>query len=463
MHDKLKQDEIALPQLEVPLERAWAEAAFARYIELKRSGEPAEEMLGETEDLLRRHAARQPLDPWSFRTLSHLYQWEQRKDDARAQMERALALAPDDEGIYEELFSLNWRSFGWAETTRSMEQLSAASPASAYGHWYTGMSRFYLALEGFEKTPADLGTELWQSAESAFQRSRELRPDFADGAMAYEASCRSAVGWCHFKRDELDASERAFRSAEAVFPGGLRAAPEPRLPSAVVGLAFLAGKLHDADEQDVEALEQAAAIGDYLFGYDDADANLANNAGFLNRDVAVLHERIGREMRRRAEGAEGTAERANLLRRATQERERAQVLIERSYAAYQRAAELAPEDIRIQNDAGLVMTYYLQTDLDAGEAYLRKAIELAEQQEIWNQSGSDLHTAWGDAYQNLAVLYLVFKHDPVRAKTFLTKALEIGPEDREQYRPMLERLDRQIAGEDVDNGNFGRMVWQPLE
>ncbi|HPF13274.1 MAG: hypothetical protein H6830_11555 [Planctomycetes bacterium] len=463
VQDKLHSDGIALPKLPDPLEKVWAEAAFARYIELKRGGEPSDEMLRETEDLLQRYSARRPLDPWSFRKLANLYLWEQRPEDARAQLEQALDLAPEDEGVYEELFSLNWRNFGWQETVTKMEELRAAGPASPYAQWYVGMADFYLALERFEATPSDLSTELWEDAEKAFQKSRELRPDFLASAQQYEASCRSAVGWCHYHKGELDAAERSFRSMESVYEGGMRACPEPRMPSGVVGLAFLAQKYHSGGQQDVEALEQAAAIGDFLFAYDPKDASLANNAGFLNRDAAVMHEMLSQEMKRRGEAAEGAAERANLLRRSAQERARAQVLMERSYAAYQVAAELAPDDVRIQNDAGLVMTYYLRTDMDQAERYLRRAIEIAERDEVWNEPDSDAHEAWGDAYQNLAVLYLTYKNDPARAKTFMTKALEIGPESRESQRPMLEVLDRLIAGESVGLGTFGQMIWQSPE
>lgn len=459
VQSKLKSDGTPLPEVEVPLEKAWAQAAFDVYIQQKRSGQPAEEMFRETEDLLKRHAARAPLDPWSFRSLSNLYLWEQRAEDARTQMVKALDLAPEDPTYYEELFSLNWRNFGWEETAQKMHELRDAGPASPYAQWYAAMADFYLALEGFESTPANLETERWEAAEEGFLRARQLQPDFETSALEYEASCRSAVGWCHYHKDELDAAERSFRSMENLFEGGLQAAPEARMPSGVVGLAFLAQKYHSRGQQDVEALEQAAAIGDFLFDYDPENASLANNAGFLNRDAAVMHFMVSQRLRQRAETAEGAAERANLLRRAEQEEARARVLMERCVEAYRVAARLAPDDVRIQNDAGLVLTYYQRVDFDEAERYLRRSIEAAEEQEVWNDPESNAYEAWGDAYQNLAVLYLTHKNDPARAKTFLTKALEIGPPSREALRPMMEILDRQIAGENVGNGAFGQMVW----
>ncbi len=459
VQEKLRTDGIPLPVLEDPLEKVWAEASFARYIELKRAGEDASEAFTDAQDKLRSYAGRRPLDAWGFTNLSNLYLWEQRPKDASAQLELALELASDDETLFDRYFSLNWRNFGWDMTVTKMEDLSARFPSSAIAHWYVGMSFFYQGLERFEANAAETDPGIFESAEEAFAKSREMRSSIETNALTYEASCRSALGWIQYHQNDLDGAEDSFRSMESLFEHGMKAAPEPRMPSGVVGLAFLAQKYHAEGQADVEALEQAAAIGDFLFDYDPLDSNLANNAGFLNRDASVMHARIASELARRAEKAEGTAERGNLARSAAQHQERAQVLMERSYAAYQIAVERAPEDIRICNDAGLIMTYYLRTDPEQAEVYLRQSIANADAQEIWNQPETDAYEAWGDAYQNLAVLYLSAKNDPARAKTFLTKALEIGPESREGMRPMLEIFDRLIAGEAVGHGAFGQMIW----
>ncbi len=457
---KLRTDSVPLPVLEDPLEKVWAEASFARYIQLKQKGEDATEALAEAENKLRSYAGRRPLDPWGFRNLCNLYLWDQRPKEARAQLELALELAPEDQTVFDQYFSLNWRNFGWEETVEKMEAVSEQFPSSPIAHWFVGMSYYYRGLELFDANASATDTEVFDSAAEAFAKCRELQSDYTANALAYEASCLSAVGWIQYHRNELGESENTFRSMEALFEQGMKAAPEPRMPSGVVGLAFLAQKYHAEGQTDVEALEQAAAIGDFLFDYDPGDSNLANNAGFLNRDAAVMHGRIAGVLANRAEQAEGAAERGNLLRSSAQEQSRAQVLMERSYAAYQVAAKLAPNDVRICNDAGLIMTYYLRTDPDQAEVYLRQSIANAEAQEVWNSPEADAYEAWGDAYQNLAVLYLSGKDDPARAKTFLTKALEIGPESREGMRPMLEILDRLIAGENVGHGAFAQMIWE---
>ena len=72
-------------------------------------------------------------------------------------------------------------------------------------------------------------------------------------------------------------------------------------------------------------------------------------------------------------------------------KERARELMRRSYGAYEEATRLAPTDVRIINDAGLIMTYYLRDDVEAAERYLIKAVALgAEQLPVTTLEGQEL-------------------------------------------------------------------------
>lgn len=55
---------------------------------------------------------------------------------------------------------------------------------------------------------------------------------------------------------------------------------------------------------------------------------------------------------------------------------RARDLMERSWRAYESAAWLSPEDARIVNDAGVILTYYLQRDPETAQRCFERAIEL---------------------------------------------------------------------------------------
>ena len=127
---------------------------------------------------------------------------------------------------------------------------------------------------------------------------------------------------------------------------------------------------------------------------------------------------------------------------------RAQALMEKSYAAYQVAARLVPDDVRVVNDAGLIMAYYVRTDPDAAEAYLLDAVKDGGPQLAATDLGADerdaLNEAWGDAHQNLGILEMTLRNRPAEAKAWFEKALEIGPPSRNWLRSVLPLLDTWI-------------------
>ena len=304
-------------------------------------------------------------------------------------------------------------------------------------------------------------------AEDWFVSTRALDPAYSQECRGFEVVARNAAGWCHYNSGDLSASRTAFLSMEDVFEGGLAWSLPGRLPDGLIGLGFVVAKLTE-DPNSVSALEQmvhAAAITDFLHAYVPDDGNHANNAGFVNRDTAVLFQRKSLALRREAELSEDPVERASREGEARRQLVRAQELMQRSWSAYQLAAELLPDDVRVVNDAGLVMVYYLRDDPQEAERLLLRAVELGaaqlpesvlEEQELY-----DLNEAWGDAHQNLAVLELTIRGHPTQAKEWLIKALAIGPASREQVRPLLGVCERMIAGEEVNLSETlaGSMVW----
>lgn len=142
--------------------------------------------------------------------------------------------------------------------------------------------------------------------------------------------------------------------------------------------------------------------------------------------------------------------------------------MERSWAAYEPAAALLPEDVRVVNDTALILVYYLHRDLERAEAMLRRCIEMggpqleAKRAALASEASPEkaaaleseigqLTEAWGDAYQNLGVLLWVHRSDATGALPVLERCLEVEP-DRD--RPPVENsLLPQVRGErprDVD-------------
>ena len=141
--------------------------------------------------------------------------------------------------------------------------------------------------------------------------------------------------------------------------------------------------------------------------------------------------------------------------------------MEQSFRAYADAARIAPDDIRIANDAGSILTRYLQRDPVEAERYLLQAARLGEAQvpELERkiaQAGQDpaerkrranalenVESALGDAYQNLGVLYLSLRGDPKTARAWFEKSLATGPDPREELvgqHGYLQRCDDAQAG-----------------
>jgi tetratricopeptide (TPR) repeat protein len=226
----------------------------------------------------------------------------------------------------------------------------------------------------------------------------------------------------------------------------------------VVGLQFVADQhvQRGEGEFDLTGKAEAAEIFDLLREYVPDDPDLANNAGFFHRDTCVILELMaqsaerharGEKLVRRDEGGDAESAEFETVQVEVSEQERAEALsaaeelrtaarehARKSEAAYLAAAALAPEDVRVQNDAAVVMVYHTRDDVPATRALLDRAIELGQRQvqdpELSAEEQDRLLEAWGDAYQNLGLLELTLANDPAAARAAFEKAFEIGPRPR---------------------------------
>lgn len=435
------------PTFEVEPERVLCEPAFDVYVERRNAGEPAAELFAEIEDNLQRLLGRAPEDAWAWSQLANLYQWDGRPEEAIASLERALELSPDDTGLHDRYIGLVRSAGGRDAVLEAYTRIEERRPGLALTSWYLGVETFEAAVDGLRA--GEDRRDDFRRAEQLLQHCRELQPDYTTSCLGYEVMCHNGVGWCLLNADEPAAAEAAFVATEEVLEGGLQWQVEGRLLSGVMGLQFVADK-YSQDPQDAVQLGHAAEIFAFLHGYLPDDPNFANNAGFFHRDAGValdLQARIARDRASREE-AEATA----LEREADQLEARAREHMEKSLVAYVDAARLAPEDVRIVNDTGLIMTYYTRRDPERAEEYLLRAVELGTRQVEESTLSEDEHEAlleaWGDAHQNLGVLYLTMKDDPQSAIEWFEKSVEIGPVPREMVtRYWIPAAQRALAGE----------------
>ena len=409
-------------------ERTIAELNFSAYTAAKNSGIAVDEMFETTREAIEAEIALDPTSTWGWGQLANLYLWENRREDARKTIATGIGLAPTDPALHDTQVRLAQEDGGWAEVRDSYTAFVEAHDGIAIGHWWLGRSQYELALESILANQDDQYLT-FEAAEKSFARTREIEASYTDACLAYEVISRCGKGWSLYYGGDLAGSADAFWSMEELFEGGLQWEVQDRLWSGVRSLNFLLAKYNAAWEEvfDRESdrsyaecfpnLEEAAALANRLFEYDSEDRNHGNNAGYFNRDIAVQYETQGTS----ALEQEDNEDRARQLFALANEH------MELSFSAYVQAAKLSPQDARVINDTGLILTYYLQRDLDTAREYFDRSIAVGlPQLEAGIEDEEELtmtREAIGDAYQNLGVIALTIEGDAATAKELFEKSL----------------------------------------
>ncbi|MBI5431566.1 MAG: hypothetical protein HZA52_01915 [Planctomycetes bacterium] len=430
-----------------PGERTWARAALASYY-LARANQSAEAdaLRVECEDALARYLGTNAPDGWIWVQLGALAESDGRFEEARSAYERGLHRASSETALLDGLWRAARELGGFDAAAAALTRVLGSHPELARARFDLGVTRFELALA---KNDASSVAE-YARAEADLAAARRADPSLESAALGWEAMCRAGVGWTRLAANDLVGARAAFESMETLYPGGLRCTIEGRMRSGVEGLTYVG-----AGFQRAGALEDAAATFQRLFEYEPGNLDFANNAGLFARDLADklagTADDLARasrgdirdparlaELRAAAElprsGADDEASRRALARAADALRANATRLFEQSFAAYEKAAELAPEDVRILNDVALIQVYYLKRDWDRARGWLLRAVELGERQLADTTLAKDrrfeLENAWGDAHENLGVLALEHDHDVAAARKWFQRAVEIGPDPR---------------------------------
>jgi tetratricopeptide (TPR) repeat protein len=436
-------------------ERTFVQACYDFYVDVRESDpKRAAELVSDMDTRLSWLMNNRPRDPWAWSMLASVWLREERFQDAVDAAVGGLGRRPDDRTLPGQLAEAARGVGGSDEVLVVFERLKERQPRAALAWWYPAFERFDRAVAALAEEPIE---EL-QRAEADFRRCRELELEYARECLGFEAMCRDAVGWVLYRQGELEAAEAAFRSMEELFPRAMTWQIKDRLFSGVQGLRFVADGYSNRDD-----LFAAARIFLELHEYDPTDADLANNAGYFNREAGTRMETYAddatamvsgdlksEERRARIVEAAGLPVPADatdeewraLMKRASDPlRQRSREMFETSYESYLAAVELAPEDVRIINDTALIAVHHLSRDLERAEAYLLRCVELGgaqldETAEMEEEARTALTEAWGDAHENLGVLHLNFRDDPRTARQWFEQALEIGP----NVRPVITEL-----------------------
>lgn len=447
--------------------RVAADLLFVAQDEAAAAGQGAAALMAAEEGLLllQESLAADPSDAWGWRTLARRLQGLSRTRDALAAARSGIgALGPDEELLA--VLAATAREQGGRELlVDELGRIAAELPTWRGIDFELGRAAYE---EGLEQ--CDLAREREAARElaaAAFARAESRFAAAADDAQrretctAFRAVARSAQGWLALQGGAVESARDRFFSVQDLGLAALRVEAPPLVASAVAGLhacgaAFAQRAQDPLAPEALDALESAARIYAFLHESEPQVVDWANNAGFFQRDLAVALEIRARELAAR----DGRPEAADLVLA------RARETMEASLRCYAAAAELAPDDVRIVNDTGLVLTYYLQRDVPRARQLLSRAVEHGEAQVRALQAAAEeagladderaararrleeVATALGDAYQNLGVLALTLEGDARAAKPWFERSLATGADPREEVRGkggFLERCEAAIA------------------
>ena len=438
-----------LDLLEVLPSRVHAEASFDLYRAARQveDQETAAGAAAETKLALEKCIASRPEDTWAWLQLSSLLEWEDMIPGARDLLRNALSLHSNDASLHKEHARLSRSLGGFEEVVSAYAHFLAEHPDSPLGGWYYAVDSFELALSGLN---ADLDTrERFRAAEEAFSTCRTFEPSYRESCLGYEVMCRAGAGLVMFKAGEIDAAQRSFFSMEELFKGGLSWKIEGRMLSGLAYLDYVVGHHYQRQlDEELPASErlasllEAATLSSFLHGYAPGDGRRANDAGFLNRDAGVELEREAERVLRASLIQDDPTE---LAKRASALYSLARGHMNASADAYAVAALVQPGDARVVNDTGLILTYYLQKNLEQAARYHMLAIEAGQAQLEAVAAGTaeadkDIITAVGDAYQNLGYLDLTLRGAAGSAREWFNQCVAYDPVGREMIHQVLMPL-----------------------
>jgi len=419
-------------------ERLLVEIEFDRYIAAKQTApELANELAAQLEERLLSRLAATPSDVWALNQLANLFQWELRDSAAADVLGALVRTAPDDENAHRRFVQALRAAEGSESVVSNYEALAASASASPLTLWFYASELFELALADLAaKTDA---VERFVRAEEQFVACRSAEPKYDASCKGYEVMCRAGVGWSLFNSGDDAGAEAAFLATAEVLEGGIEYRLEGRLASGFNGLEYLADRaLRGAkDEFDYEAAGRAARIGAKMRTFRPKDAEVANNVGFFQREWGVPMLMHVRQLR--AEAAEQQDERARteLQARAARLENEGRAVIAACCDAYKACADLAPDNVRWVNSYALMLVYHYPSRIEEAERLLQHCVSVGTQQmddEARSAEERELITEGvGDANQNLGMIELVHRKEPIKALMYFQRSFDLGP------RPRIDR------------------------
>lgn len=355
--------------------------------------------------------ARAQGDPTCVLPLADLYAWLGDLENQAQILAFGLHQSPNDLVLYGRLQGL-----GGGDRNRQvgiLEQLRLDIPGQATPLWYLGEARY---LQGREtRNAADFlkAMECWDRAEESFLQAMALQEDYTETCHAWLHLVRTQRGWTLRDEGRIADAGATFLATLETDPSRLE--PAPTAESLHLGIDAIVGDFYNAGQ-----LKDARNLLRKVCAIHDDNSDWTNNLGFFCRDLGVQALADGDEIA-------------------------ARTYFEESWDAYSRTVELSPEEARLVNDRALIAVYYLDEHWELAEQELHRSIELG--MKTLAEMGPDVpdsereyfDMAVGDAWENLAFLYLNRYEEIGESETYIQKSLEHFPFDQRTGIPPLQR------------------------
>ncbi len=335
----------------------------------------------------------------AFVPLSDLAAWQGLTTQAMASLQAGLLLSPENVEFYGRLRPLGDQSR--EAGIRVLESVQAAHPSNATVLWYLGEALYLQGREARSVGDTLLASSCWDRAEDRFHQAMALREDYQSSCEDWLFLVRTQRGWTLRDEGRIDDAASSLLNT-------LRQNPERLEPTSAPESLHLAIDAIVADYFRANDLKNARSFLRQVCAVRNDEGNWCNNLGFFCRDLGVMAMEAG-------------------------DVEQAAELFEESWEAYSRAVELLPEDARVVNDRALIAVYYRDEDHDLAEQELHRAIDLgtaalAEMDENVPESEHEyVDMAVGDAWENLAYLYLVRRGEIGESEHFLRQSVKHFP------------------------------------
>jgi tetratricopeptide (TPR) repeat protein len=394
-------------------------------------------------------------DPGESFTLSaSIYQWLNQNVESLKELENGIRAAPSSAQLhsaYQEMY----RSMGdYRSLAAAYAHLVKEQPGQPSLVWYQGLAFVVQADNQREKGSFRPAVETYKKALECYAQFHAMAPGNATAA-EWRAICELSLARTSVMAGDLEGAKTHLFAAPQLSPKAV--AYDGDKPQMIDSFGSHFASIVTAismamRESGQDGMRKSIVFAKEVFQrWPGKWAFMYSDAALTARDLGV-----GLEKQTSAEGVDA-AGRERGMKEAMQ-------LWEQSYAWYQQAVKLSPDDARTANDCGLMLVYHLHRDYDQARKLFDRAIANGDKQlaaltaEATTQQRQAVEEAIGDAWQNIGKL-LLLQHRPwAEAKPFCEKAVQYYPGQQREAAALLRNDGLDESAQDGEKAQaFGKV------